>query len=196
MGLRDPDFLCKSPSLFENILRNPVPNVIVGATLDIAIWSTVEQGLAITAGSLATVRPLLKALGYKLGMNSNPSPIRDTDDITRRPSVFVGGTNHARASRFQGGHEESYNMSYFPCKCCGTFHCQKRQSDGFGIVRSSMGLSVKVEKGDVHALSSAETKSPDGSDEELNVGSSTRETSNDTERVVPQSFLATEHQKN
>ncbi|WYZ40849.1 hypothetical protein EsH8_IV_001190 [Colletotrichum jinshuiense] len=79
MGLRDPDFLW--------------------ATLDIAIWSTVEQGLAITAGSLATVRPLLKALGYKLGMNSNPSPIRDTDDLTRRPSVFVEQINSGVVTR-------------------------------------------------------------------------------------------------
>lgn len=43
------------------------------ATLDIAIWSTVEQGLAITAGSLATLRPLFKILGYKLGLTSKPT---------------------------------------------------------------------------------------------------------------------------
>lgn len=48
MNFRDPDFLW--------------------ATVDIAIWSTVEQGLAITAGSLATLRPLLKAVMSKLGI--------------------------------------------------------------------------------------------------------------------------------
>ncbi|KFA69955.1 hypothetical protein S40285_03889 [Stachybotrys chlorohalonatus IBT 40285] len=42
-------------------------------TTDIAIWSTIEQGLAITAGSLATLRPLLKALGLRLNLTSKPS---------------------------------------------------------------------------------------------------------------------------
>ncbi|UKZ61293.1 uncharacterized protein TrAtP1_002559 [Trichoderma atroviride] len=47
------------------------------ATIDIAIWSTVEQGLAITAGSLATIRPLFRKIAAKLGwstMGSNLPP--------------------------------------------------------------------------------------------------------------------------
>jgi hypothetical protein len=44
-----------------------------GNTLDIAIWSSVEQGLAITAGSLATLRPLLKLAGHHLGFTSGPT---------------------------------------------------------------------------------------------------------------------------
>ncbi|KAF2691781.1 hypothetical protein K458DRAFT_381627 [Lentithecium fluviatile CBS 122367] len=39
-------------------------------TVDVAIWSTVEQGLAITAGSLATLRPLFSLVLYKLGLAS------------------------------------------------------------------------------------------------------------------------------
>jgi hypothetical protein len=42
-------------------------------TVDVAIWSTVEQGLAITAGGLATLQPLVKLIGYKLGLTSHPS---------------------------------------------------------------------------------------------------------------------------
>ncbi|KAI1277432.1 hypothetical protein F5Y07DRAFT_362937 [Xylaria sp. FL0933] len=38
------------------------------ATVDIAIWSSNEQGLAITAASLATLRPLVRIWGEKLGM--------------------------------------------------------------------------------------------------------------------------------
>ncbi|GAW21843.1 hypothetical protein ANO14919_113690 [Xylariales sp. No.14919] len=38
------------------------------ATLDIAIWSTSEQGLAITAASLATLRPLFRNVAQQLGM--------------------------------------------------------------------------------------------------------------------------------
>lgn len=40
------------------------------ATTDIAIWSTIEQGLAITAGSLATLRPLLFLAMSKLGLST------------------------------------------------------------------------------------------------------------------------------
>ncbi|KAH6695630.1 hypothetical protein F5X68DRAFT_219990 [Plectosphaerella plurivora] len=59
------------------------------ATLDIAIWSNVEMGLAISAGSLATLRPLIRItlnrLGfsttgqyknYKNNSSSNPSRIK------------------------------------------------------------------------------------------------------------------------
>ncbi|KAK1986841.1 hypothetical protein LZ30DRAFT_240947 [Colletotrichum cereale] len=40
------------------------------ATVDIAIWSTTEQGLSITAGSLATLRPLFRLVGHRLGLTS------------------------------------------------------------------------------------------------------------------------------
>lgn len=50
------------------------------ATVDIAIWSNTEQGLAITAGSLATLRPLLRQLGQKFGISSTgPSILHDSD---------------------------------------------------------------------------------------------------------------------
>ncbi|KAF1974362.1 hypothetical protein BU23DRAFT_434037, partial [Bimuria novae-zelandiae CBS 107.79] len=45
-------------------------------TTDIAIWSTVEQGLAITAGSLATIRPLLNLVLARLGISSQRSNLR------------------------------------------------------------------------------------------------------------------------
>ncbi|CAN9329827.1 unnamed protein product [Alternaria alternata] len=43
------------------------------STTDIAIWSSVEQGLAITAGSLATLRPLFFIAMHKLGLSTRPS---------------------------------------------------------------------------------------------------------------------------
>ncbi|KAK3484994.1 uncharacterized protein B0T23DRAFT_53912 [Neurospora hispaniola] len=42
-------------------------------TANVAIWSSVEQGLAITAGSLATLRPLIIKIGRKLGFASATS---------------------------------------------------------------------------------------------------------------------------
>ncbi|KAL4778091.1 hypothetical protein BJX76DRAFT_344165 [Aspergillus varians] len=46
------------------------------ATVEIAIWSNIEAGLGITAGSLATLRPLLRHwLGSTTDPNYNASPL-------------------------------------------------------------------------------------------------------------------------
>lgn len=58
------------------------------ATVDVAIWSAVEQGLAITAGCLATLRPLLKEIGYRLGWT--------------KPSNYSGGPTSGRAQQSSG----------------------------------------------------------------------------------------------
>lgn len=53
----DPDFLCK----LRPVCRVPEPITdYADATVDIAIWSNIETGLGISAGSLATLRPLLR----------------------------------------------------------------------------------------------------------------------------------------
>lgn len=43
---------------------------VSGATTDIAIWSQVEQGLAITSCSLPALQPLLRKAVQKLGFSS------------------------------------------------------------------------------------------------------------------------------
>lgn len=48
------------------------------ATTDIAIWSCTEQGLAITAGSLATLRPLFRLISQKLGLTQSRSEVCQT----------------------------------------------------------------------------------------------------------------------
>ncbi|CAJ2512379.1 Uu.00g053940.m01.CDS01 [Anthostomella pinea] len=57
------------------------------ATADIAVWSTVEQGLAISAASLATLRPLIKLIGYKLGITTRPT---GPSDGYKGPSAHLG----------------------------------------------------------------------------------------------------------
>jgi hypothetical protein len=52
----------------------PTYKALLGNTLDVAIWSTVEQGLAITASSLATLRPLLKVAAFRLNITTPISP--------------------------------------------------------------------------------------------------------------------------
>lgn len=41
-----------------------------GATTDIAIWTTIEMSLAISAASISALRPLIKAVGWKFGLSS------------------------------------------------------------------------------------------------------------------------------
>lgn len=45
--------------------------MILDDTTDIAIWSQTEQGLAISAGSLATLQPLLRIALDKIGSSRN-----------------------------------------------------------------------------------------------------------------------------
>uniref|UniRef100_A0A0B7KDL0 Rhodopsin domain-containing protein n=2 Tax=Bionectria ochroleuca TaxID=29856 RepID=A0A0B7KDL0_BIOOC len=44
------------------------------ATAPIAVWSNVEMGLAITAASLATLRPLVRTISASLGFSSSGGP--------------------------------------------------------------------------------------------------------------------------
>lgn len=60
------------------------------ATVDIAIWSTTEQGLAITAGSLATLRPLFRIVGHRLGLTS-VGPTAALHDSERQAPSAMGG---------------------------------------------------------------------------------------------------------
>jgi hypothetical protein len=44
------------------------------ATTDVAIWSTVEPGVGISAASMATLKPLFQLITYKVGLSdSGPS---------------------------------------------------------------------------------------------------------------------------
>lgn len=80
-GFRNPDFLCGSlrplrrPPLL--LAHPPDGRHIADATVDIAIWSTVEQGLAVAAGSLACTRPLFRSVARRLGWSSPTGPSTD-----------------------------------------------------------------------------------------------------------------------
>ncbi|KAI0468961.1 hypothetical protein F4859DRAFT_489561 [Xylaria cf. heliscus] len=72
------------------------------ATLDIAIWSTAEPGLAITAASLATLRPLFRNVAQRLGMWTPRSSMPLSDDAAPRTIGSMGNFKERRAvaSRF------------------------------------------------------------------------------------------------
>ena len=57
---------------------------------NIAIWTSVEQSLAITAGSLATLRPLIRKVGRKLGLASGTTgSTYDIEHGPRGPPVLL-----------------------------------------------------------------------------------------------------------
>jgi hypothetical protein len=43
--------------------------------VDVAIWSTVEPGIGITAASIATLRPVLQNILWRLGLAPPPSHV-------------------------------------------------------------------------------------------------------------------------
>lgn len=61
--------------------------------MDVAIWSAIEQGLAITATSLATLRPLFKLAGFRLGLASKPTTFGTSGH--KSSSRTTGSGNHA-----------------------------------------------------------------------------------------------------
>jgi len=53
-------------------MKNITSDDFLYDTAYIAVWSAVEECLSITAGDLAALQPLVKLIGYKLGMASHP----------------------------------------------------------------------------------------------------------------------------
>ncbi|KAF4970760.1 hypothetical protein FSARC_2273 [Fusarium sarcochroum] len=109
------------------------------ATVDIAIWSTTEQGLAVTAGSLATLRPLLRLLGRRLGIStSGPSELRDTDQPMGsggfKPSKGTNGSSNKHRDLFSlttFAREDDLNGHGRDCEAAyaGEDHFQRSSAD-------------------------------------------------------------------
>ncbi|KAK6844008.1 hypothetical protein PG987_004868 [Apiospora arundinis] len=68
------------------------------ATLDIAIWSDVEQGLAICAGCLATLQPLIKRTAQSVGLWSNTHTGLGAS-VSGLPPPTIGSIDRAKLAR-------------------------------------------------------------------------------------------------
>lgn len=102
MDFKDPDFLW--------------------ATLDIAIWSDTEQGLGITAGSLATLRPLYRLLATKFGISTTGGG----ESGKTNPPQWYGGPSSAKESK----RKSLFNMGTLMRTEKGTV---KDNEDGYGL---------------------------------------------------------------
>ncbi|KAK8092001.1 hypothetical protein PG997_002362 [Apiospora hydei] len=73
------------------------------ATVDIAIWSDVEQGLAICAGCLATLQPLIKRTAQSVGLWSiHTGPGASASGL---PPQTIGSMDRHKASRARAARE-------------------------------------------------------------------------------------------
>lgn len=84
------------------------------ATVDIAIWSQTEQSLGIAAGSLATLRPLLRLFLSKLGLTGGggvsepgaPGPAPPSKHPSYLPHYSRGSGSR------KGGARELYSLGF------------------------------------------------------------------------------------
>lgn len=75
--------------------------ILLDATVEVAIWSTVEPGIGITAGSMATLRPLLQTLLWRMGLASQPESVR-------RGTPGISGNSGPKRSR--RGYRQSFEV--------------------------------------------------------------------------------------
>ena len=117
-------------------------NFKLDRTTEVAIWSTVELGVGVTAGCAATLRPLVSSLLKKCGVRSGIDT-RGTDipkAMTRgnRVSLNQFGTNYGhgttvttitgqRKEHSRGSSEEP--LTVYPGKIGKTFYVETEESD-------------------------------------------------------------------
>ncbi|KAI1097434.1 hypothetical protein F4804DRAFT_171868 [Jackrogersella minutella] len=76
------------------------------ATVYIAVWSTTEQGLAITAGSLATLRPLYRKAAQGLGMWSSATGMPHSGNMPKT----IGSSDVGKSGGRYRKNEDSYGF--------------------------------------------------------------------------------------
>jgi len=99
------DFLCKSaPCMtvgFPRSANTTLTSFFPDKTTPVAIWTTVEIGIGVTAGCIATLRPLLQVVLSRMGISSTShgasrsrqqkSPLAAHNRYLRSPSLPLDG---------------------------------------------------------------------------------------------------------
>ncbi|KAF2121552.1 hypothetical protein BDV96DRAFT_216584 [Lophiotrema nucula] len=152
-------------------------------TVDIAIWSDIEQGLAITAGSLATLRPLYRQLAERLGWSHAGTPM---------PSK---GTPFAKRSSMSNQRKKSnpFSISNFTTR---TGHRESDEEYGLGNMKPMQlrdDLINESEKGKVDRgfRSWRVEAGKDGSEEDLNQKVAAEGITRQTDVYMKSSYHAT-----
>jgi hypothetical protein len=128
-------------------------------SIPIAIWSTVEQCLAITAGCLATLQPLVKMIRSKLGMSSTVPTLGNSESYNMNGAISVKKSfarwtepsslngQEGDLSGRSGGLKTQPGFAAYSATCYNTSQ-EELRPDRASIVRSGSGNS-KDSKGDV-----------------------------------------------
>lgn len=110
-------------------------------TANVAIWSSVEQGLAITAGSLATLRPLIIKIGRKLGFaNATSASANDFEFGPIGPPVLLRERTNSMFSRRGQSKPRGSNAVLLETETAVPF-------DGAHVSLGSRGKTKKPERG-------------------------------------------------
>ncbi|KAL2127575.1 hypothetical protein VTI74DRAFT_10463 [Chaetomium olivicolor] len=109
------------------------------ATVDVAIWSSVEQGLAITAAGLATLQPLFKIIGYKLGLTSSGPSLPDGggasgymhNSHSNRGDLELAGAGRGGAERISVKKSFTLDRGQAPVTTASAAISQKAMKQGY-----------------------------------------------------------------
>lgn len=128
-------------------------------------------------------------------MTTNPSRMRMTDDVARRPSAFANTSQQLKSGHQNEAQEDAYGLSMIPCRCCGNYKCEKTEGAASSTSknkrrRSSLGFPTRTKKDEPHSFKLSNVKSGSESEEELNAGRTRGGVHHDGQGVVPKSFMS------
>jgi hypothetical protein len=146
-------------------------------TIFVAIWSTTEQCLAITAGCLATLQPLAKTIGHKLGIASRPSlpgvgsnynsfkmagEISVRRSFTRRTETFSSMGNPLNKPIEEGELKLQPGYAVYSAVCYNTTSSQEElrpgETDVVTIGSLERGARIKEEEDGITPVPTERTK--------------------------------------
>ncbi|KAL6712378.1 hypothetical protein ACN47E_000255 [Coniothyrium glycines] len=161
------------------------------ATTDIAIWSTIEQGLAITAGSLATLRPLFFMAMHKLGLTTRASG--------NRPSNYGMSAPLPGKATSSSGHLKNDKLRPDVYKLSTTVQTQNSDEERGERPKSPSwyggGFPPAVPPKDYKKLSKSRKNNDNESEKSLRIKSSRSSTEDNMHIMVSKSFFITDEER-
>lgn len=158
-----------------------------------AIWSTVEQGLAITAGSLAATRPLIRTL-FKKHDNSRPSGGNDGLELpARRVTPNIRKASNPIDSTLDT-YKDTYKVSHIVRGSKNDW--SSRDSDEHAVMNAEYGVKTNISGGQNRPAVNPKAQEFSESQEELRAHHSGGGDDMPTNKaVVARSFLVTSEQR-
>ncbi|KAI5919083.1 hypothetical protein F4810DRAFT_519394 [Camillea tinctor] len=160
------------------------------ATVDIAVWSTTEQGLAITAGSLATLRPLYRTAAQRLGLWSSATGMPQSGNLPKTiGSSGVGKPGGKYGKGSQGSRSYGGDFSLATFSPTDEEAQVDRHDDRLKMNNTIVCTTdIVVKRSSIWGSSKEDRSRHNESQEELHLKSS-KDTFNGS-KAVPKSFLA------